>query len=102
MIRCLIVCILMIFYVSCAGMVQDGAMMRAYSNFQKGDYEDVLALTSQAQHYKEPSHELMAEILFLRALALEKLGRNQEAQGVFKFIAANFMDTEYGYRANEK
>ena len=44
----------------------------------------------------------MAEILFLRALALEKLGRDQEAQGVFKFIANNFMDTEYGYRAKEK
>ena len=35
--------------------------------------EDVLALTSQAENYREPSHELKAGLLFLRALALEKL-----------------------------
>ena len=95
-------CILTIFCVSCGGMAQNGAMLRAYKNYEKGDYEDVLALTSQAQSFKEPSHELRAEILFLRALAFEKLGRDQEAQGIFKFIADNFMDTEYGYRAKEK
>ena len=100
--RILIICALMIFCVACGGMAQNGAMMRAYNNYKKGDYEDVLKLTSQAQSYKQPSHVKMAEILFLRALALEKLGRDQEAQGVFKFIANNFMDTEYGYRAKEK
>ena len=100
--RILIICALMIFCVACGGMAQNGAMMRAYNNYKKGDYEDVLKLTSQAQSYKQPSHVKMAEILFLRALALEKLGRDQEARGVFKFIANNFMDTEYGYRAKEK
>jgi hypothetical protein len=92
----------MMFCVSCAGMAQKGAMGLAYRNYEHGNYEDVLELTSQAQHYKEPSHELMAEVLFLRALALEKLEREQEAQGMFKFIANNFNDTEYGYRAKEK
>lgn len=102
MIRKLIICVLLFFFIGCAGMAQKGAMGRAYSNYKKGDYEDVLALTSQAQNYKEPSHELRAEILFLRALALEKLGRDQEAQGILKFLSTNFNDTEYGFRAKEK
>ena len=102
MIKILAAFALMIVCMSCGGLAQDGAMIRAYKNFEKGDYEDVLTLTGQAQSYKEPSRELKAEILFLRGLAFEKLGRNQEAEGVFKFIAANFMDTEYGYKAEEK
>ena len=44
----------------------------------------------------------MTEILFLRALALEKLGRDEEAQGTFKFLSTNFNDTEHGFRAKEK
>ena len=102
MIRNLIICVSLIFFIGCTGMAQKGALGRAYSNYKKGDYEDVLALTSQAENFKEPSHQLKAEILFLRALALEKLGRDKEAQGIFKFLAANFSDTEHGFRAKEK
>ena len=102
MIRNLTIFVFLIFFVGCAGMAQKGALGRAYSNYKKGDYEDVLALTSQAEQYKEPSHELKAEILFLRALALEKLGRDEEAQGTFKFVSTKFSDTEYGFRAKEK
>lgn len=102
MTRSLTACVLLIFLIGCSGMAQKGALGRAYSNYKKGDYEDVLALTSQAENFKEPSHELKAEILFLRALALEKLERVEEAQGIFKFLSINFKDTEYGFRAKEK
>jgi len=86
----------------CMSMAQRGALGRAYSNYQKGDYEDVLELTSQAENYKEPTHRMKAEILFLKALALEKLERHEEAQGIFKYLSDKFNDTEYGYRAKEK
>jgi TolA-binding protein len=86
----------------CMAMAQRGALNRAYSNYQKGDYEDVLELTSQAESYKEPTREMKAEILFLKALSLEKLERYEEAQGTFKYLSDKFNDTEYGYRAKEK
>lgn len=81
---------------------QKGALSRAYGNYKKGDYEDVIALTSRAENYGGPSRSMRAEILFLMAMALEKLGRHSEAQGVLKFISDKFGDTAYGYRAGAK
>jgi outer membrane protein assembly factor BamD (BamD/ComL family) len=86
----------------CAGMAQQGALSRAYSNFQDGDYEDVIELTSNAERYQEPTHQMKAEIIYLKALALEKLGREKEAQGLFKYLSQEFIDTQYGFMAKEK
>ncbi|MBW2367633.1 MAG: hypothetical protein JRH15_07090 [Deltaproteobacteria bacterium] len=45
---------------------------------------------------------MKAEILFLKALALEKLERHEESQGIFKYLSDKYNDTEYGYKAKEK
>lgn len=86
----------------CAGIAQKGALNSAYSNFEDGDYEDVIQLTSQADNFKEPTHEMKAEIIYLRALALEKLGREDEATGLFTYLSEDYKDTQYGYMAIEK
>ncbi len=96
-----VILVMLAFISGCSASAQKGAIGFAYSNYQKGDYEDVLTITERAQSYKEPSHEVKAEILFLRALALEKLERHNEAQEIFKLLADKFNDTEYGYRAIE-
>lgn len=94
--------VLIVFIIGCASTAQKGALGLAYKNYKKGDYEDVLKWTSQAENTKEPSREMKAEILFLKALALEKLERHDESQGTFKYLSEKFNDTEYGYRAKEK
>jgi len=96
------VAVLFINLCGCSTMAQRGALSRAYSNYEDGDYEDVLAFTSQAEKYQEPSHEMKAEIIYLKGLALEKLERNGEAQGIFKYLSEKFSDTQYGFMAKEK
>ncbi|WP_419175379.1 hypothetical protein [Desulfosediminicola sp.] len=86
----------------CTGMAQKGALSRAYSNFEDGDYEDVVELTNRAENYQEPTHQMKSEIIYLKALALEKLGRDSEAHGLFKYLSQEFNDTQYGFMAKEK
>lgn len=83
-------------------MAQRGALSNAYRSYENGNYEEVLAITSRAENYKEPSKEMRAEIIFLKALALEKLEKQEEALGLFKYLAEQFADTQYGYQAMEK
>jgi len=83
-------------------LAQRGALSKAYSSYDDGNYEDVLALTSRAENYEEPSREMKAEIVFLKALALEKLEKQDEALGLYKYLSEQFGDTQYGYKAKEK
>ena len=99
----LIPILLMVALISgCAGLAQKGALNNAYSNYEDGEYEDVIQLTSQAENFHEPTHEMKAEIIYLRALALEKMGRTDEATGLFNYLSQEFKDTQYGYMAIEK
>ncbi len=75
---------------------------KAYESYEIAEYGNVILLTSQAENYEKPSHNMKAEIIFLKALALEKLGRNDEAHGIYRYLSAEFNNTEYGYKADEK
>ncbi len=85
-----------------AGMAQKGALIRAYNNFEDGDDENVLNLTSHAENFQKPSREMKAELIYLRSLALEKLDRNDEAQGLFKYRSKEYNDTQYCDMAQEE
>ncbi len=98
----ILICILAFGLFGCASAAQKGALSRAYSNYESGDYEDVLELTARAESYQEPSPEMKAEILFLKAMALEKLGKNKEAIGLFRYLAENHGSTQYGFMAKER
>ncbi|QHI69923.1 tetratricopeptide repeat protein [Tichowtungia aerotolerans] len=86
----------------CASMAQKGALVRAYKNYEKRDYEDVISLVAMSESYKTPTPELKSELAYLKAIALEKLGRKDEAQGIFLYLTEQFPDSEYAYRAKEK
>jgi len=86
----------------CGTFMQKGALSSAYRNYDKRDYEDTLSLVSQAESYASPAPELKAEMVFLKALALEKLEREDEAQGSLNYLVEQFPETEYGYRAKVK
>jgi len=75
---------------------------KAYKSYESGEYGSVILLTSQAENYEKPTHNMKAEIIFLKALALEKMGRIDEAQGIYRYLSSEFNNTEYGYKADEK
>jgi len=83
-------------------MAQKGALDRAYANFNHGDYQDVLVHATRAESYKTHDPELRAEILFLKALALEKLNRGEESQGIFRYLVKQLPGTAYGHQAMER
>lgn len=97
-------CILLsiVFLCGCSDLVRQGSIKSALSNFEDGDYRDAINSASQAENYPDAPHEKKAEIIFIKALIYEKMGRNTEAQGLFKFLREKFGDTQYGFMANEK
>ena len=84
------------------GMVQDGAMIRAYKSFEKGECNKVLARLSEAERYKEPTPELRAEISFLRARCLETQQEISDAKGIYKYIISTFPQSQYAFSAKER
>lgn len=89
-------------FASCMGMARQGALANAYEAYGEGNCAEVLENLSNAEYYKTPSPELLAEMRFLRALCFEKQGRTAEALGTYRYIADQHPDTEYGYRSKEK
>lgn len=83
-------------------MAQKGAMLYAYSDIEKGKYESALQNLSSAESYMKPTPELEAEILYLRAICYSKMGRQDEAEGVFRYIIDKFPDSSYAYQAKAK
>jgi tetratricopeptide (TPR) repeat protein len=81
---------------------QRGAMSRAHSGIEKGEYEFALKRLSQAEKYVDPTPDLKAEIVYLRATCYEGLERYSEAIGALKYLIDKFPDTSYAYQAKEK
>ena len=98
----IIVLLIVVFLNGCAGMAQIGSIRNAYDKFHAGEFEEVIQLTSQAEYFQDPTHEMKAEIVYLRALTFEKMGRNEEAAGLFTYLSEDFHDTQYGYMATQK
>jgi len=81
---------------------QKGAMSRAYSGIEKGEFEFALKRLSKAEKYVEPTPDLQAEIVYLRAACYEGLKRYSEAIEALKYLKDKFPDTNYAYQAKEK
>ena len=84
------------------GMAPQVELTNAYEACGEGNCAEVLENSSNAEYYKTPSPELLAEMRFLRVLRFEKQGRTTEALGTCKYIADQHPDPEYGYRSKEK
>lgn len=98
--NCIVAFICIVTLAGC-GAAQKGAISWAYSDIKKGKYESALQNLSEAESYKEPTPDLKAEILHLRAICYAGLGRCDEAIGVLKYIIDKFPDSSYAYQARE-
>ena len=81
---------------------QRGAMSRAHSGIEKGEYEFALKRLSEAEKYVNPTPDLKAEIVYLRATCYEGLERYSEAIGALRYLIDKLPDTSYAYQAKEK
>ena len=97
----IVICTCIVALAGCAS-AQRGAMLRAHSGIEKGKYEFALKRLSDAEKYVEPTPDLKAEIVYLRASCYEGLERYSEAIGSLKYLMDKFPDSSYAYQAKEK
>jgi hypothetical protein len=81
------------------GAMQHGALIRAYKAIDNDDCNTAYRMLSNAEKYSKPTPELQAEISYLRCICLEKEKRYDEALALLLYIAKEFPNTQYGYRA---
>jgi hypothetical protein len=80
-------------------LAQHGALINAYKAIDNNDCGKAYRELSNAEKYKKPTLELQAEISYLRSICLEKEKKYDEALALLFYIAKEFPNTEYGYRA---
>lgn len=100
--KLIVISFIIVAFTGCTSMAQHGAMIQAYDSYKNHDYVRVLNKASQAESYQTPTPDLHAEILFLKVLALEKLGKVQEAKGILEYTVAHYPSTQYGSMATIK
>jgi Flp pilus assembly protein TadD len=81
---------------------QKGNVMRAQFAAERGHYQYALNRLNEAEHLIEPEPTVKAEIVYLKGVCYEGLGRSVDAKGSFQYVAEQFPNTEYGYQAKEK
>jgi tetratricopeptide (TPR) repeat protein len=81
---------------------QKGNVMRAQFAAEKGHYQYALNRLNEAEHLIEPAPQVKAEIVYLKGVCYQGLGRNADARGSFQYVAEQFPNTEFGYQAKEK
>jgi hypothetical protein len=81
---------------------QKGNVMRAQFAAERGHYQYALNRLNEAEHLIAPEPLVKAEIVYLKGVCYQGLGRNADAKGSFQFVAEQFPNTEYGYQAKER
>ena len=81
---------------------QKGNVMRAQFAAERGHYQYALNRLREAEYLGEPGPMVKAEIVYLKGICYDGLGRYADAKGSFQYVAEQFPNTEYGYQAKEK
>jgi len=81
---------------------QKGNVMRAQFAADRGHYQYALNRLNEVEHLIEPEPAVKAEIVYLKGVCYEGLGRSADAKGSFQYVADQFPNTEYGYQAKGK
>ena len=90
---------LLAFLTGCASMARDGAVVRAYNNFQRGECRDVISIVDRAVRVYEYEDERQAEMLFLKAGCMERLTDIDGAIALHAYIAHTYPETQFGFRS---
>lgn len=86
----------------CASLIQSASVSEAYKHYELQEYKRTLELITQAETANAMSAEMKAELTYLKAQTYEKLGLNDTAQALYKYLAQEHGKTQYGYLAAKK
>lgn len=89
-------------FIAACSAVQTGSLSRAYETYEEKDYQRTLELISFAQNVNDTSSELSAELSYLKAQTYAQLGMKEQSDNLFRHLAEQHKNTEYGYLAHKK
>lgn len=88
-----------VLFSGCASLAQDGAVIRAYNNYEKGECTDVIEIVDRAVRVYDYADERKAELLFLKAGCLEQANDIDGAIALHGYIAYTYPKTQFGFRS---
>ena len=71
----------------------------AYGNFEDGDYADTIAWIRRAESRGDVTPEVRAELTYLEARSLERMGERDEARELYNYLAERHPESKFGYLA---
>ena len=83
----------------CGSLMLTGSITEAYAQYEAQNYEKTLDLITQARSVNRMTPEQNAELTFLKANTLFKLGQEEEAEALYSFLAERRQDSLFGYLA---
>lgn len=88
--------------VGCSSLIQTASITEAYEHFYAQDYKHTIQLITRAESINETPHEMKAELTYLKAQAHEGLGHQDIANTLYKYLAEQHQDSQFGYLASKK
>ena len=74
----------------------------AQKAFSKEDYRSCLSRASIAETFENESRAQSAQIMFYKAICLEKIGEPAASNGILESLADKYPETDWGIAAKHK
>jgi len=87
---------------ACASLIQTASISEAYKHYQREQYDRTLELITQAENAGAMSDEKKAELTYLKAMTYEGLGNGETANTLYRYLAQEHSNSQYGYMATKK
>ena len=85
---------------ACATQRTDKAI--AYNKFEDGNYTQTIQWIRRAESRGSLSPEIQAELTYLEALSLEKLGDYDSSQKLYRYLVKHHPESKYAYLARSR
>ena len=94
--------LLVLLAVSCYGTARSGHLGSAERALAKNDCEAALSSVGTAESLGTPSQQELVQISFIRAQCFDRMGRLDDALGLYEYVAENDPSSPSGFRARER
>ena len=89
-----------VFLTACGGIIQSASVSEAHKSFAAQEFRQTLSLISQAENAGDVTPETQAELTYLKAQSYSRLGEQQNAYALYRYLMEHHRDTQYGYLAS--
>lgn len=87
---------------ACSSLIQSTSLSEAYKQYERQEFERTLELITRAENAQEPTPEIRAELIYLKARSYEGLGKQEVASALYRYLVDHHKDSQYGYLASTK